>query len=59
MHYIILLRVGYVFKTAGTNGLPESINRVQQITGKDVIFHQVDLLDIEALKNVFSKVSSG
>ncbi|XP_072038239.1 LOW QUALITY PROTEIN: UDP-glucose 4-epimerase-like [Amphiura filiformis] len=41
----------------GTGGIPESIHRVCQITGKQVKYHQVDIVDIEALRDVFSKYS--
>ena len=34
----------------------ESIERVKGISGKDVTFHKVDLLDKQDLKEVFKKV---
>lgn len=39
------------------NSNPEVLNRVQQITGKAVTFHEVDLLDAAALNDVFKKHS--
>ncbi len=39
------------------NSKREAITRVEEITGKKVKFHQVDLLDREALENVFSENS--
>ncbi|RCX00383.1 UDP-glucose 4-epimerase GalE [Marinomonas foliarum] len=39
------------------NSHPEVLNRVQQITGKTVTFHEVDLLDAAALNDVFKKHS--
>lgn len=37
--------------------LPESLKRVQEITGKQVIFENVDIRDKNALDKVFKKVS--
>ncbi len=37
--------------------IPESLNRVQNLTGKKLTFYEVDLCDKAALKGVFSKVS--
>lgn len=37
----------------GVTSYPESIIRVEQITGKSCLFHKVDLLDKEALRQVF------
>ena len=37
------------------NSKPESLERVRRITGKDFKFYQVDLLDYEALENVFKE----
>jgi UDP-glucose 4-epimerase len=36
------------------NSKEESLNRVQEITGKSLTFHKVDLLDRDALQKVFS-----
>lgn len=36
-----------------SNSSPAALDRVEQITGKQVVFHQVDLLDIDALRKVF------
>ena len=37
------------------NSKKESLHRVQQITGKPLRFHEVDLLHIEALDQVFDQ----
>ena len=37
-----------------SNSHPEALRRVEEITGKSLTFHQVDLLDIEALDGVVS-----
>jgi len=37
------------------NSKEESLRRVQEITGKPLIFHKVDLLDREALRQVFAQ----
>jgi NAD(P)-dependent dehydrogenase (short-subunit alcohol dehydrogenase family) len=42
--------------SAGAQTAP-SLDRVQQITGKNLKFMQCDLLDIESLRKVFSQVS--
>ncbi|XP_073429028.1 UDP-glucose 4-epimerase [Dendrobates tinctorius] len=39
----------------GTNGLPESLLRVQEIVGKKIEFEEVDLLDRVALNSLFDK----
>ena len=36
--------------------LPESLKRVQEITGKQVVFYNVDIRDKNALDTVFKKV---
>lgn len=40
-----------------SNSCAESLKRVKQITGKDVLFYQYDLLDKSALDKVFDKHS--
>lgn len=37
------------------NGKEESLRRVQEITGQTLTFYKVDLLDYDALRNVFSQ----
>jgi UDP-glucose 4-epimerase len=39
------------------NSKKESLNRVQKITGKTLAFHEVDLLDQDALNQVFNESS--
>ena len=39
------------------NSKEESLRRVQEITGKNVIFHKVDLLDKESLDAIFDRYS--
>lgn len=39
------------------NALPESLKRVQEITGKDTTYYDVDIRDKNALNEVFKKVS--
>lgn len=38
-----------------SNSKPEVLKRIREITGKDFLFYQVDLLDKEALEEVFKK----
>lgn len=38
--------------------LPESLKRVEELTGKKVTFYNVDIRDKKALDSVFKKVSS-
>lgn len=40
-----------------SNSLPESLKRVQDITGKELTFYNVDIRDKSALDEVFKKVS--
>jgi len=51
-----LLTAGYEIVVVDnlSNSKEESLRRVQQITGKTLIFHQVDLLDRQALERVFT-----
>ncbi|MFF2448975.1 UDP-glucose 4-epimerase GalE [Neobacillus sp. NPDC058068] len=37
-----------------SNSKPESLSRVKEITGKDFLFYEVDLLDRKGLEDVFS-----
>ncbi|UCH61492.1 MAG: UDP-glucose 4-epimerase GalE [Anaerolineales bacterium] len=54
-----LLNAGYEVIVVDnlSNSKIEAINRVQEITGKQLDFHQVDLLDQEALDWVFSQTA--
>lgn len=47
--------VNAVRDPTGQTDYPESILRVQKLTGKNVVFHQVDLLDKPALTKVFTQ----
>jgi UDP-glucose 4-epimerase len=40
-----------------SEAIPESLKRVEQITGKKVIFHQVDIRERSELDVIFKKVS--
>ncbi|CAG9613433.1 UDP-glucose 4-epimerase [Bacillus rhizoplanae] len=52
-----LLNAGYEIIVVDnfSNSKPEALNRVREITGKDVIFYQADLLDKAALDSIFSE----
>lgn len=52
-----LLNAGYevVVVDNFSNSKPEVLKRVKEITGKDLTFHQVDLLDKPALEAVFQQ----
>ncbi|CAG0887695.1 unnamed protein product [Cyprideis torosa] len=41
--------------SVGHDGKAVSLQRVEELTGKEVEFHQVDLLDIDQLREVFKK----
>ncbi|XP_041068713.1 UDP-glucose 4-epimerase isoform X2 [Carcharodon carcharias] len=65
-HCVIeLIKTGYVpvvidnFHNAirGEDGVPESIRRVREITGADIIFREIDLLDESALHDLFKEHS--
>ncbi len=51
-----LLEAGYEVAVVDnlSNSSRESLNRVQEITGKELQFHEVDLLDRDTLHDVFS-----
>ncbi len=52
-----LLQAGYEITVVDNlcNSKEESIRRVQELTGKKIIFHKVDLLDQAGLEQVFEK----
>lgn len=52
-----LLNAGYdiVIVDNFSNSKPEALNRIRQITGKDPVFYEADLLDESALRKVFSE----
>ncbi|MGX2961375.1 UDP-glucose 4-epimerase GalE [Peribacillus sp. JNUCC 23] len=52
-----LLNAGYEIVVVDnfSNSKPEALNRVREITGKDFIFYEADLLDTEALNTIFSE----
>jgi UDP-glucose 4-epimerase len=54
-----LLQAGYDVTVVDnlSNSKEESLKRVQKITGKTIMFHEVDLLDAEGLNGVFEKSS--
>jgi UDP-glucose 4-epimerase len=63
---LVLVRNGYnvvaIDNFSNSFGSPDgtrslALERVEKITGKQVRFHKCDLLDKEALDNVFSQVS--
>ncbi len=39
--------------------MPESLRRVQKLTGKSVVFYEADLCSKESLRAVMSKVIEG
>ncbi|MFB5196765.1 UDP-glucose 4-epimerase GalE [Neobacillus sp. KR4-4] len=54
-----LLSAGYeiIVLDKLSNSKPESLSRVKEITGKDFLFYEVDLLDRKRLEDVFSNHS--
>jgi len=54
---ILLLEAGYdvIVVDNLVNGKEEALRRVEEITGKKLIFHKVDLLDQERLRAVFQQ----
>ena len=40
-----------------SNSHPESLRRVQEIAGREVVFHQVDIRDAAALETIFSQTN--
>src|SRR3954464_11862414 len=56
-----LLNAGYEIVVVDnfSNSKPEALNRVREITGKNLTFYEVDLLDKEALNTIFSKNEIG
>lgn len=56
-HTVICLDNGCNAYIDGKDELPESLKRVKDITGKDLVFYAVDIRDKSALNEVFKKVS--
>lgn len=56
---IELLQAGYKVAVVDnlSNSKPESLSRVQQITGKPLTFYQADIRDKQALTEIFAKES--
>ena len=52
-----LLQAGYDIIIADnfSNSKPEALNRIKTITGKDLKFYEVDLLDLEKLEKIFEE----
>jgi hypothetical protein len=46
----------FKLKFLGPHSYPESLVRVQKLTGKNLTFYEADLVDKDALRQVFSKV---
>lgn len=40
-----------------SNSKPEALKRIKTISGKDIVFYQADILDLDALNNIFEKHS--
>lgn len=56
-HTVICLDNGCNAYIDGNDALPESLKRVKEITGKDLMYYAVDIRDKSALNEVFKKVS--
>lgn len=56
-HSVICIDNGCNAFVAGKGELPESLKRVQEITGKKIEYYGVDIRDKSALDGVFKKVS--
>ncbi len=56
---LVLLEAGYdvIVVDNLANSKKESLNRVQRITGRNLVFHKLDLLDKSALNGVFEGAS--
>ena len=54
---IELLEAGYEVVVVDnlSNSHPESLKRVQEITGRELVFHQVNIRDAAALETIFSQ----
>jgi UDP-glucose 4-epimerase len=55
-HSVICLDNGCNAYHDQSQKLPESLKRVQEITGKEVIYYTVDIRDKKSLDDVFKKV---
>lgn len=56
-HSVICIDNGCNAFVAGRGEHPESLKRVQEITGKKIAYYDVDIRDKNALDEVFKKVS--
>lgn len=55
--YKVVAVDNFVNSVGEENGDSAALKRVETITGKRISFHQMDLLDIKELDNLFEKVS--
>ena len=55
-----LLNAGYkvIIMDNFVNSKPESIKRIKEITGKDVIFYETDMLDSDGMSKIFTESST-
>ncbi|XP_072026296.1 UDP-glucose 4-epimerase-like [Amphiura filiformis] len=51
----VIVTDNYANAIKGDSGIPESIRRIQSITNRDVIFQEVDVQDIGAIRQLFSQ----
>lgn len=56
-NYTVIVVDNLVNCYAEKNQKPESLKRVEKITGKSVPFYDVDIRNKEALQNIFRQVS--
>ena len=54
--YSDFLKVVFILHFSGPKALPESLVRVQKLTGKSLIFYPADLTKKDSLREVFSQV---
>ena len=54
--YIVVIHAS-IFNIPGPSKMPESLVRVQRLTGKSLVFHEADLCDKDSLRSVFAKVN--
>lgn len=43
--------------SSGSSKLPESLNRVQKLTGKTLVYYCIDITDRDQVRSVFQEVS--
>lgn len=57
-NYVVIVVDNFANSVNEASGSSAALKRAESLTGKSVTFYEIDLLDKDALANIFEKVSS-